>query len=123
MANKKGPLTIAEKFYIVQNPDSKTDEQLAREMGRTVKAIKKIMDEAKKSEEPVDTGSVTEVSPRGKTRDLMGRKSAGGRPVSIMTKEASEHADHTRQQRLDTKPVDRPERYSDAGISKIFPEE
>ncbi len=125
MANKKGPLTIAEKFYIVQNPHSRTDEELAAEMGRTVKTIQKIMKDAKVPEEiKKDTGCVTESKPSGKTRELMLRKTAGKRKgVSIMTKEASEHADDTRSQRLEKPIVNRPERYSDAGIAKIFPDE
>ena len=40
-----------------------------------------------------------------------------------MTKEASEYADHTRPQRLDKTKPDRPERYSDPGIAKIYPDE
>lgn len=125
MANKKGPLSISEKFYIVQNPNSKTDEELATEMGRTVKTIQKVMNDSKKPEEvKKDTGCVAESKPKGKIRDLMVRETGEGRGgVSVMTKAASEYADHTRPQRLDKKPVDRPERYSDAGISKIFPDE
>jgi hypothetical protein len=125
MANKKGPLSIVEKFYIVQNPHNKTSKELAAELGRTVKTIENTIKESN-VEEPVKDESDRVVDPKGesKTRQLMGRKTGTGRGgVSIMTKEASEYADHTRPQRLDNRPVDRPERYSDPGIAKVFPDE
>jgi hypothetical protein len=125
MTNKKGPLSIVEKFYIVQNPHSKSDQELAAEMGRTVKAVQKVIKESK-VEEPVKDESDRVIDPKGesRTRKLMARETVGGRKgVSIMTKAASEYSDDTRPQRLDKTKVDRPERYSDPGIAKIFPDE
>jgi hypothetical protein len=125
MANKKGPLSIVEKFYIVQNPHSSSNKELAAELGRTVKTIEKVIKEAK-VEEPIKDESDRVIDPKveSRTRKLMGRKTATGRKgVSIMTKEASEYSDHTRSQRLDKTKLDRPERYSDPGIAKIFPDE
>ncbi len=128
MANKKGPLSIAEKFYIVQNPHSRTDEELAVEMNRTLKTIQKVMKEAKEPEEVKDTTSVTDIHKdkdgRSRMRQLILHKTGGQkRPgVSIMTKEASELADDTRKHRIKKTASDRPERYSDAGIAEIFPD-
>ena len=123
--SKRGPLSIAEKFYIVKNPNNLTIEQLANELGRTVKTVEKTISEGKKPEEvKKDTGCIAEIKAEGKTRQLMGRESAGHRKgITIMTAAASEHADDTRKHRLNKDKKDRPERYSDAGISKIFPDE
>ena len=81
MANKKGPLSIVEKFYIVQNPNSRSDEELAVEMGRTVKAIQKVIKESKKPEEiKKDTDCVTESkgpAKKSRTRELMLNKTGG----------------------------------------------
>lgn len=127
MAKKKGPLTDSEKFYIVKNPDNYTNKQLAEAMGRTEKTIAKIIKEANGPTEVKSTESTTPVHPDGESRmrNLMGRKTGGGRKgVSIMTPGASALADDTRHLRLNKeKPTDRPDRYSDPGITKIFPDE
>lgn len=121
---KKGPLSKVEKFFIVQNKDDKSVKELADDLGRSEASVEKVLAELPPEEEiKKDTGVVTEVR-NSKTRELMGRKTAGGRKgVSVMTPAASEYADATRENRIKKGPTDRPERFSDAGIAKIYPDE
>lgn len=98
MTYKKGPASDIEIFYIQQNPDSLSVDELANKLCRTPAQVKKILE---------DVGSQKR-SKTTKTRkdeaiidNLMGRHKRNGKIVAtVMTQAASETADATRKNRI-----------------------
>lgn len=89
---KNGPLSKIEKFYIEQNPDSKTPEDLAIELDRSVKQVRKhLVEFGKKVPLPATTAV------RKPIDDLMIKKERNGQIVAtVMSQAASEYSDSQR---------------------------
>lgn len=101
---KRGKISNIEKFFVLNNKD-KTPEQLAKELDRSVEAVKKILDENPVEDTTEENKSesedkVTKVyHDEGRAGDLMGRKKRDGKKVAtVMTPGASSAADDFRGQ-------------------------
>lgn len=108
MANKTGPLSKSEKFYIEHNPDLLDVTDLAKELNRSVKQVQGFIDSLDNEEEKEDENkdkNTVEAVPKGQVGKLMGRK----RGASIMTPAASSVSDKSKEQRNK-----KPGRHSDA---------
>ena len=81
---KKGPLSKAEIFYIEQKAEELSPEQIAEDLGRTVKIVK-----SKLPEPP------PKKTPHGSASTLMGRNEDKG--VVVMTEGASAVADEVKK--------------------------
>ena len=94
-------LNDAEKYYIAYNPDDLTDEQLAAKLQCTLKTVKYHKSKNKPEKEKVEEEFKGDVSEPVQTHidTLMGKKTDGGRSVSVMTPAASEYLDATRERR------------------------
>tara|TARA_R110002020_G_scaffold846_5_gene4199 strand:+ start:552 stop:881 length:330 start_codon:yes stop_codon:yes gene_type:complete len=90
-AKNKGPLTKVEKFYIDNNKDKKVEE-LAEDLSRTEKAIKKHLDTVATSNETNHIAKAKSDSPTA--ADMMIKNERYG--VSIMTQEASMSGDESK---------------------------
>tara|TARA_B100000029_G_scaffold480239_1_gene528065 strand:- start:1175 stop:1504 length:330 start_codon:yes stop_codon:yes gene_type:complete len=89
-AKNKGPLTKVEKFYIDNNKNKKIEE-LAEDLSRTKKTIKKYLDTIVDSSEASHIAKAKSDSPTA--GDMMLKNERYG--VSIMTQEASMNGDAT----------------------------
>jgi len=90
---KAGALSTVEKFYIDNNPDNKTPEELATTLNRSIKLVRsrlhdKSQDKSKKVDGPTSMSK------------LMGRHKRNDAPIAaIMTPAASELGDEVKKQR------------------------
>ena len=92
---KRGPLSKVEKSYIENNPELSI-AQIAKDLERTEAQVKKHAGRTEKKVEPQP-----EKTPETKTQQLMGTHMRNGVPVAtVMTAEASMHADTTRSNRV-----------------------
>tara|TARA_Y100000034_G_C6809771_1_gene363839 strand:- start:654 stop:983 length:330 start_codon:yes stop_codon:yes gene_type:complete len=90
-AKNKGPLTKVEKFYIDNNKNKKVEE-LAEDLSRTEKAIKKYLDA---TAQPDDNNHIAKAKSDSPTAgDMMIKNERYG--VSIMTQEASMNGDESK---------------------------
>lgn len=90
---KAGPLSKAEIYYVEQNPESKTPEELAIEMKRSVQTIRKCIEEYGKKTKKM-TVTTTKKMP---IDDLMVKKERNGQIVAtVMSQAASEYLDGQR---------------------------
>jgi len=94
MANKKGPLTKSEIFYIQNNPEGKTLEQLSKEMKRSLTQISKV-----KPLEKEATGHVTEATQEDAGFSIKDMMNPGQNNVTVMSQAVSERMDESRSVR------------------------
>lgn len=91
---KTGVLNRVEKFYIEQNPDGKTAEEIAVELDRSVKIVRKHMIQAEKAEKKPTT---TTPKRTPLIDSLIVKKERNGQVVSTaMSQAASEYTDSQR---------------------------
>lgn len=95
-------MTDIEIFYIKNNPDNLSDKELAKKVGRSVTAVKRIL--AEKKVEPVVQASEPEPEPvvpnkpRGLAQKAMGHLRKNGHSLAtVMTEAASQIADESRK--------------------------
>jgi len=96
---KSGNLTKQEMYYVKQNPENLTIEELAKELDRTPKTVAKhyIPLEQKQEEEKQEE----EQKPEPAMFKLMGLHKRGKQNVAtVMTKAASELADNMRSSQI-----------------------
>ena len=102
--NKRGPLSRSEIYYILQNPDELSIDNLAKELNRSVPQIEGILDKAKDEEKKEmnknlkermgSKTTTTTTRPETVTRTLMGRKKRNNQYVAtVMTPAASQLGD------------------------------
>lgn len=102
MPTKRGPLGRAEQFYIEQNPDKKSEYELAVELGRNVAQIRKALQKYAKELEKKST-SVTTVRTNTMMDELIGKKKRNDQTVAVvMTEAASQYGDATRDSNVKT---------------------
>ena len=87
-AKGKGPFSKVEKFYIEQNASNQSTEEIAKDLGRSVKAVEKHLASTPKEAPSHITNSKNETSSNG---DMMTRNEKYG--VTIMSQEASMSGD------------------------------
>lgn len=92
-AKKVGPLNKAEIYYIEQNPENKTPEELAIELKRGIQVVRKCIEEYGKKTKPMSV-TTTKKMP---IDDLMLKKERNGQIVAtVMSQAASEYIDSQR---------------------------
>ena len=95
---KRGGISTAEKYYIRENPDKLTLEELAKLLDRGEKAVSKYMTQvSKEPEEP------TESVKKRRNKSGMAHK----REATVMTEAASQRSDEMRKNRLGKKLSDK----------------
>jgi hypothetical protein len=102
MANKKGLLTKAETFYIQQNPDNLSPEEMSKTLKRSLSQIAKV--EPAKS---IAAIAKEETSGQISIKDLFGRREG----IVVSTEAASEAGDRPRNRsikKIDTKIMFKP---------------
>ena len=102
---KRGPLNKAEVFYIEQNPDKKSAEEIANELSRSVGQIRKVMINTTKK----NIKKKAEIAPTriSQVDSLMGKKVRNEQIVATtMTPAASQYLDEKRTQLKGTKHLD-----------------
>ena len=99
---KSGKLTKQEIFYIQQNPDDLTIHELAKQLDRLPKTVSQHYKDNKK-EVKKETQEKPVANKEASMFKLMGRHKRGDQNVAtVMTKAASELADSTRSQRINS---------------------
>ena len=93
---KRYKLTRLEEFYIRQNPDAQSAEDISKMIRKPIELIQAVIDDEKQK--------IAEASEKAKKRgdtlfrQTMGRKERKGKPVAaVMTPAASELADKTKK--------------------------
>jgi len=103
---KTGALTKVEKFYIENNFDKMTINELSKELDRSIKIVGKYVTtvQGELKENPPPEKTTEEIKNEAQMFQLMGRHERKGQHVAtVMTKAASELADATRPGRIQSK--------------------